>query len=376
MKTKNISFEAFTERIKKYVESSHIQIINSPRHQGYHDLGMPDTRGFTPHLRQIQLYKEQQMSYTADQAWMLHDILHIIFYDFAALNLGFEAFDDEERFYEIHLASEIFAVLCLDYWMLSQFKGKSITVDFDLQNWPEFQKINPKLPELCSLDFTKAISDLYLEDNRRPFTVKNQKNYVTYNQWIEHEFSYTTKQRVYIHDWYLDLSQTSNLNQNIRQEIKVLNSYVFEAVHELCELFCTASDQEFNDYLSDWTENIDSSEAINYLANYEKLNETDYDSIDFRFTDYLSIEKPKHYLEQKLSAKNLFLAYQLLSSIPMENLSSEEKLWIRNLCVQANQSNEIGHDLWKNIKQLIYKNESAWAGYKIDEKLLTSFFLP
>jgi hypothetical protein len=185
------------DRINEYARATKIIIHKCSQHSSWQKLGLPDLRGFTPHLRTVNVNKE------TDSLWIMHDMLHIIFYDFVNLSLGDNSWLTYERFIENHLASEAFAVLLLDYHLLPKQGLESLASDFKGADWPKFQKNNPHLPDFDSSSFVKLLTELYLSNNQKPICLDNPKvmSQPSYKKWIGHEVRYArqpTSQKLFV----------------------------------------------------------------------------------------------------------------------------------------------------------------------------------
>src|SRR4051812_3757858 len=98
------------QRILNYARETGVTFSPSGRRPDWEKLGLPSLRGFTPHLRQIQVHDEAEGAKFLDAGnfkalpsrfrWYFHDLMHIMFYDYAAFHLGREAWSDSVRFYE------------------------------------------------------------------------------------------------------------------------------------------------------------------------------------------------------------------------------------------------------------------------------------
>lgn len=368
-----MNYKAFSKRVVDYAKATGIGLTDSGRDLHLKPLGLPDPRGFTPHLRKVLLdsktfhqFRSEKADFSGERKWIIHDLLHIMFYDFAFFNLGEEAFRDPVRFFEVHLASEAFAVLTLDYHVLSQNPGEGLAVEFNKSDWPSFQKMCPDLPHYLSTHFISVLTDLYLTGNSSRFEAR--KPSPEFNTWIGHEIRYGDKQRLYVAQWRADLD-----NNEFDGEIpSVENSFVSEAVRDLLTLVLGEK--------SAWEEYVDGikssvSSDTNYfedLKKYKTLKKSDY-----RFTDFRSQEKKiwKENLEsvQAPNASQLFLFWQIASSIQEW---SEDQMRLFGELHKSSNTKKTNEDLWKMTQEVLIKNLERLKDLPPSGELRACFFLP
>ncbi len=371
--------DAFFNRVLKYAHKTGIGFVMTQRSHHWKSFGLPDTRGFTPHLREVRLYKSQ----TEADSWVIHDLLHIVFYDFATLELGKEAWADHNRLREIHLASEAFAVLSLDYHILSFEEGQGLAVDCDFSRWPNLKKLNPKLPDFLSESFCQALVDLYLSDDESIFLLdpkqkikKSQmKDVAYYKNWVGHEIRYAKKQRLYVEMWLSDLLQKPK--RPVASLIE--ESGVAAALWEALQLLVYSSDREFNRYI----QRIKSMNPgpQNYFKSYPKYKSlvgAPRGPIDFRFTDLSAVSgaKIKRQLEAatKPRPENLFLLWQILSQTPPKHLSPKELKSVSKLA-QSSQTQKVDLTAWKEVREICLKSFTSQTR-TLNPRLKSCFFLP
>lgn len=314
---------------------------------------LPDMRGFSPHLRQVNLNKNQKKD-----LWVIHDLLHIMFYDFVTFHLGEIAWKDKLRFFENHLASEAFAVLVLDYHVLSFQKRGGLAVDIKASKWKSFQKLNPELPPFLSEEFCALLLSLYLSGEAEELLApKNRKDY---DIWIGHELRYSEKQRFYVHSWWRDL----NLEVSPRESFVLQKSEVHYAVWELLNLLLYKSDKEWKN----WTNQIVSKDLPeNLFAQLPKFKNIP-SSYDFRFTDYNAVNI-SNYLENVSmpNPSDLFLFWQIISESKKLNPA------IKKLAKDS-QGLKIDIKIWNKVRLFCKKMHKPKKN--VNSHLLGNFFLP
>lgn len=321
--------------------------------------GLPDLRGFTPHLRRIRLNAKQTMT---GEPWLLHDLLHILFYDYATVHLGAESWLERERFLENHLASEAFAVLALDYFILSAEGSETLTVDVSQSKWKRFQKLNSKLPSMNSQDFIEVLTHHYLTGDFSILELK--KPDAEYSDWLGHEIRYARKQRAYVNMWFADLEGTKFDGESA----EIHDSHVWEAVSDLITMLLFEPDREWNAWSSEVATSI--REDFNAFAGFDKYKHirTDY---DFRFTELNAapIEAAIHTLEtnEKIDPSTLFLVWQIFSHTeqPLSKVLTSKS-------VDENQVNPVD---WKAITKEALKALSTLS-LNHEKSSISAFFLP
>jgi hypothetical protein len=369
-----LNYREFVKRVTEYSKATGIQMLDSGRHLNLKGLGLPDPRGFAPHLRSLLLDKKSFQSFRSEKAdfsgerrWLIHDLLHIIFYDFAFCQLGPEAFEDPARFLEVHLASEAFAVLALDYHVLSKTPGEGLAVEFHRDNWPRFQSLNPQLPHYLSADFVRALCELYLAGARRPF--ESRKKDVEFENWSGHELRYAEKQRLYASQWRADLE-----GREFTGEIPLLeSSHIHEAVRELLSLLL-GERRSWSEYARSCARRLEG--VANYFENLKKYRGLQH-PLDFRFTDFRSCGE-KTWVEAlertaKPNPSQLFLFWQLASSV--DDWEQRPMEVFRDLQKSANTP-EVDLDLWRMTQEILIQNQDRVEAWPPDTRLKSCFFLP
>lgn len=290
-------------RLKHYSKQTGIRFETRDRRQ---IAGLPDLRGFTPHLRSVQLNSGSKNDFSD---WILHDILHIVFYDFATHSLGRESWLDHVRFVENHLASEAFAVLALDYSVLAFGRSETLTIDLKAADWSRFQNENPALPPLRTPELAELLLQHYLTgDYSRLLAPSPSKKY---SAWLDHEIRYARKQRAYVEMWYADLS-----GKPYRSRAAVVqDSEVYEPVWWLLETLLDRDEEPWHSH----TKEIARGGAVtaNTFEGFKKYR-TPLLTPDFRFTDISALGSREAARRLQAAAdpsgSALYLAWQILST--------------------------------------------------------------
>ncbi|MEQ1876517.1 MAG: hypothetical protein ABL958_07715 [Bdellovibrionia bacterium] len=266
---------------------------------------IPDLRGFTPHLRQVRLNADADLKL---EPWLLHDLLHIVFYDYVNIHLGPKSWLERERFLESHLASEAFAVLILDYFILAFEKTGTLTVDVSAESWASFQKLSPGLPELGSRALSKEVLHHYLTGDASFFKAKGSD--VAFETWVGHEIRYAEKQREYVNLWYHDLA---GLEAPV-ESAAVEDSEIFEPFWELTEILLGPADN-WKAYTSATTGAF--PKHFNAFADFDKYKNR-RGAYDFRLTDFAAVEPgiALKAFDREPDSSSLFLAWQVLAETP------------------------------------------------------------
>jgi hypothetical protein len=362
------------ERALEYAKRTGIKFTQTPRYSGWKKLGLPDMRGFTPHLRSVNVYADQfPLKFNSKKfsnLWFIHDILHIAFYDFAFLNLGKETWADPVRFLESHLASEAFAVLLLDYHGLAHTAVKGLAVDLDAKDWRAFQKLNGLLPDFDSFEFTQGLVDYYLA-GQWPFAQAKESPNKKYQNWLGHELRYAEKQRYYALLWLEDL----NNKKSSKKKAIIEESSVAAPLWELLTLFAYSPNPIWENYLGEIS--TLTCEIENYFENLPKYRKG-LKHPDYRLTDFNSRPQSEalHSLNKatRPSASDLFLFWQILASFPVKVLSATDQKRISTLAKQA-QTSDVEKGIWGAVREICQglMQKAQWGG---DAKLASTFFLP
>jgi hypothetical protein len=326
-------------------------------------------RGFTPHLREVHLYIGESIN--KNKLWLAHDLLHIMFYDFASYCLGQKKWNEESRFYEIHLASEAFAVQSLDYHLLGPISEDSLTVTLNPKSYKKLVGENKKLPALLSEDFSFQHTEGYLTGNFLNWNIKKPSTF--YLNWWQHEKSYSEKQRQYVQWWYQDLIQ----KQNSSGPIVVNGSAIHSLVWELLQILIYSDEKTWKAFL---VQQKKSSRKINYFSEFKKYK-SKVKLLDFRFQDMraTSREDVIKFLKKQNSPspQGLFLFWQIFSSFKETSFSQKEKALIEDLYFYSqSQKNQSVKELWGRVKDLAVKKSEKLKKWKLQAPLCSTFFLP
>ncbi len=350
-------------RITQYAKATGIEFSPHLPTWNYKKAGLPDLRGFTPHLRRVSV----PLGKTRD-LWVMHDLLHILFYDFATHHLGAEAWNNFERFFENHLASEAFAVLVLDYHLLSFEERGGLAVEVRAGNWKKFQKLNPDLPDFLTADFCRLLIDLYLKGELENFALPRKvQTTAEYTEWFGHEVRYSEKQRRYVNLWWNDL----NLKASTTKNQAIRNSEVHFAVWELLETLLYGTDASWKE----WIQTVKTSAGV--FSTFPKYGKKKTQP-DFRFTSIQSQNRKSLLALVKKairpSGSSLFLFWQILALVPKTAFSPEDFDQIESLALSSQTSGK-NVRAWKNVQKLCLITLSK-IRFKKDVKLRGVFFLP
>ena len=387
----------FLQRVFDYATTTGIQLKAVNRCSLWTNHGLPDMRGFTPHLRTVNIFsdKTENHSFAALQKklfgavdmsqdifhqaefWLIHDFLHIIFYDFVSLNLGFESWVQADRFFESHLGSEAFAVLALDYHFLSKTPVKGMAVQIDGADWRAFQRVLPDLPDLESPEFCKTLADLYLggqgllsqepPDMRyRPHDLREK-----INSWLGHEVRYSEKQRHYVLAWHEDLVDKKISGRKVTLE----DSAISNPIYELIRIFHYTSDKEWKIFLTDTKTRL--AEFENYFGRLPKYKKK-RSSYDFRFTDLTS--RPKEEILKELdvaqvpAASPLFLFWQTLSLVSPNLVDAQSRTHVQKLALTSHTLT-VDCNAWSHVRSICLKIADG-KDWLLEPQGVATFFLP
>ncbi|MCC6278341.1 MAG: hypothetical protein IT289_10555 [Oligoflexia bacterium] len=378
--TKNM--ERLRRRILQYARLTKVNIRKTAQCSKIKKLGVPDLRGFTPHLRTIGIHisnSKNTWSVIDSDPWAWHDILHIAFYDYASFHLGLLSWTKKERFLESHLASELFAVLTLDYHGLVHERRGGLAVDLNSKEWSLLQKAIPSLPDLRSYDFFRHLFQCYLSGNDNLLSLSTFEQAIKSKKsvgdilarWVGHEIRYAQKQRDYTALWYQDLFNIKKGGMTVQIE----NSSVGFAVWDLMNLFCYASDSEWNLHLKSmakFTKKIKNHFGL--LRKYQRSPQ----QLDFRFTPVEAIhgmqliETLKKQGTQNPSGT--FLFWQILSRMDFAKFSPQDKKAIKDFSEQAN-AGVPKQNIWKQVQEICLKRFETRSS-KPNSQGIATFFLP
>lgn len=376
------ALEHLAQRLLRYRRRSGIRLLRSPRHSGGERLGLPDLRGFSPHRRVVHLYRDHSRSATCRRlagpvrrwrradCFVLHDLLHIVFWDAAARWLGGRAFDDPARFQEIHLASEAFAVLALDYHGLIHVPGGGLAASVDPHRYARFAATRG-LPALTSRAFCRELLRLYFAGESRLFRRLRRARQPWLARWLGHERRYSTKQRLYVAAWLADLRQDPGMPRPVR----ISSSAVLEPLWTLVQLFCHAPPEHFERHLAEVVQRIDG--GTTYLGRYRKIRRLPRQP-DFRYTDLRAVPRARlvSMLSQDLppSGSSLFLLWQILALTGPHLLSAPEQAAVRRLA-HAAEGVRVSRAVWRPVLE-ICRRRARKLRFRAHASHRACFFLP
>ena len=373
------------QRLAVYSREAGVRFEVAPRHREWGEFGLPDLRGFTPHLRTVRTFAGEAVRWPAgfdeletSELWLLHDLAHVIWYDAATLAFGTERWNRRGFFVEHHLASEAFAVLLLDYHVLSRTRHHGLAVDLDGAAWDEMRTRMPALPALDSYAMTRELVELYFTGDSALFFAEldvDPDDAALLERWRGHERSYSDKQRGYVLDWWRDLARGKGAAGQAIVEGSALAELLFVTLRR----FTTDSDAAFRAHVDHAASRL--AEVANVLRHTPKYRgnlKSDERSRDFRFTDVLSVD-PKFVLgilrrADEPDASALFLFWQLLGASRPESLSSAERAAVRALAASC-QTTAPDVAAWAIVRSACERLvvEERWIA---DPKWRACFFLP
>jgi hypothetical protein len=386
----------FLRRALAYAHATAIRFEPTARHAGYGELGLPDLRGFTPYRRAIRRFAgdEADLSRSAGSTmdelttadlWLLHDLLHVVWYDFATLAAaprggGGEAershpWSRRDFFVEHHLASEAFAVLLLDYHVLSATSHRGLAVEVSDAAWTKLRAALPGLPPLRSRELVVELVRHYLTGKSRLLAPAPTSDGAV-AAWRDHEVRYSDKQRGYVLLWWDDLRGRTPSNRAAVVE----RSSVADAIWRAIELFTVASDAEFERHAQDAAAVLSGRGRTgdHLFAALPKFRGELPAEPDFRFTDATALpvgaiaelvataERPR--------AERLFLLWQTLALEPPDSLRPAERAAVQSLA-RSVQTPKVDRRAWKLVRELC-ERRVARADWTPDESLRGAFFLP
>ena len=379
----------FLRRALAYAQATGVRFEPTLRHAGWEQLGLPDLRGFTPHRRAVRLFAGSKAEFpqAADtpmdglataELWLLHDLLHVIWYDFATLAFRRKAWRGKDFFLEQHLASEAFAVLLLDYHVLSATKHHGLAVEVAEAEWEELREEVPALPELRSFALGRELVELYLTGASRLFKddlggkdAPAADVATRIARWRDHEVSYSDKQRWYVFLWWDDLQAT----QPIDRRAVVANSLVSELLWLAVRLFTVDPEPVFELHVARAKKQLEGGEP--YFAAHPKYAAPPVEP-DFRFTDVaaLPVEEVVAAVRaaESPAAKHLFLLWQVLALEPPDSLKPTERAAVTRLAKSA-QTPKVDRRAWSEVRELCERRLSR-AHWKANPGLRSAFFLP
>lgn len=381
----------FLRRALAYARATGIRFEPTLRHAGYGALGLPDLRGFTPNRRAIRRFADEEAAFpragdtpmdelATDELWLLHDLLHVVWYDFATLGaLAADRADGaapspwsrRDFFVEHHLASEAFAVILLDYHVLSATRHRGLAVEVSDEAWTNLRAALPELPPLRSRELASELVRHYLTGRSKLFRAAPGAT-TAVAAWRDHEMSYSDKQRGYVLLWWDDLRRAKPSHRAAVVE----RSSVAEPLWRAVELFTVAPDAEFAAHVERAAAALRGREHL--FTALPKFRGEPPDEPDFRVTDVQSL--PVDAIEELVRtaerpcAERLFLLWQTLALEPPESLKPAERTAVERLA-RSVQTPDVDRRAWKLVRELC-ERRVARARWRPDESLRGAFFLP
>jgi hypothetical protein len=410
----------FLRRALAYAHATGVRFEPTLRHAGYGALGLPDLRGFTPYRRAIRRFAGEEAGFpraadtpmdelATDELWLLHDLLHVVWYDFAALaadrddcaksgvgrasatrhpdDAPLRSWSRRDFFVEQHLASEAFAVILLDYHVLSATRHRGLAVEVSDEAWTKLRAALPELPPLRSRELASELVRHYLTGRSRLFRSSPRSNEdgagkqgrreapgatAALASWRDHEVRYAGKQRGYVLLWWDDLRRA----KPSKRAAVVERSSVAEPLWRAVELLTVAPDAEFADHVDQAATALRDRDHL--FAELPKFRGPPPDEPDFRLTDIQSLPadmiKELVRTAERPCAERLFLLWQTLALEPPTSLKPAERAAVASLA-RSVQTPRVDRRAWKLVRDLC-ERRVARARWRPDDSLRGAFFLP
>jgi hypothetical protein len=381
----------FLRRALAYASATGIRFEATLRHAGYGAFGLPDLRGFTPYRRTIRRFADESPAFpraadtpmdelTTDELWLLHDLLHVVWYDFATLLSGAaprERWATRDFFVEHHLASEAFAVILLDYQVLSATRHQGLAVEVSDAAWSGLRAALPALPPLRSPELARELVRHYLTGKSRLFgAAQRDDSNAAVAAWAGHEVRYSDKQRWYVLLWWDDLRGAPSSNRQAQRQAVVERSSVAAPLWRAVELFTTAPESEFTHHLEQAAAALAGQHHL--FAALPKFRGELPPDPDFRFTDVaaLPVDAVAEQVRtaERPCAEHLFLLWQTLALEPPSTLQADERAAITALA-RSVQTPKVDRRAWRLVRELCLRRV-AHARWLPDASLRGAFFLP
>jgi hypothetical protein len=380
-------------RLAAYARGTGVEFAPVVRRGGWEALGLPDLRGFVPQLRCVRRFAGQPAAFPraaaaeegglelddleTSELWLLHDLAHVVWYDLASVTFGPERWARRDFFLEQHLVSEAFAVLLLDYHLLSRTKHRGLAVDLDAREWGRLRRRLPELPSLDSFEMCRELVAHYLSGRSALFRgplAAGGGDARALARWREHEASYSDKQRWYVFLWWddLDLAPPSNLRAVVEDE------GIAELVWVALRLFTSDPDPAFEAHLNRVAARLRATENLFAPLPKYRRGASDDAAFDFRFTDAQALprERIASLLERarEPSASSLFLLWQALALSPPDRISDGERRAVESLARSA-QTLAPDRAAWDSVRTTCRRivERATWNAQPL---ALSAFFLP
>lgn len=386
-------------RLLRYSEATGVAFEVVPRHPGWDALGLPDLRGFAPQRRVVRRFAGEPAEFpqrgavaagrigcdelTLAETWLLHDLAHVIWYDVATLTFGAERWREEDFFVEQHLASEAFAVLLLDYHLLSRSAHHGLAVDLDGVAWDAARGRVKALPPLDSLAMAHALVAHYfgLEVplfraplDRAPFAVSGADAELL-TRWRDHEASYADKQRWYVHLWWDDLN-----GRPLRQRsVEIDDPTLAELLWLTARRFTADPEPAFAAHVASAARQLRGT--TDRFAALPKMRSAPTTRPDFRFTDAAAFAPAtlRAWLDAAVepSAEALFLLWQLLGRTRPDAWSPADRRSVATLAASV-QTPTPDRAAWTAVRALCRRivDDPADAALPPRPEWRAAFFLP
>lgn len=353
----------------RYAEATAVRFEVVPRHRGWSALGLPDLRGFAPQRRVVRRWFGEPPEFprradvaaarigfddlTLDEIWLLHDLAHVLWYDVATLTFGAPRWRERDFFLTQHLVSEAFAVLLLDYHVLSQSRHHGLAVDLDFAGWERARERIAKLPALDSFAMCRELVRHYLAGDSRLFTTPPRASGADaelLSRWRDHEASYSEKQRWYVFLWWDAL--TGRPLSNVRAEID--DPTIAELVWLTLQQFTSDPEPAFEAHVERAARRL--RDAPDPLALEARVVAAEARGRpDFRFRDAAAFDAATLAAiverAREPAAEELFLFWQLLATTTPERLTAAERVAVAALAASV-QTATPDRAAWATVREL------------------------
>lgn len=361
-------------RLRRYAAATGVRFERVPRHAGWSALGLPDLRGFAPQRRVVRRCADEPAAFprregvaagrvglaalTTAELWLLHDLAHVVWYDVASVTFGAARWREEPFFLEQHLVSEAFAVLLLDYHLLSRTPHRGLAVELDAAAWERLRARVVALPALDSLAMAQALVDHYLGQPvalfraplRQPPLRARGADATRLARWRDHEVSYADKQRWYVRRWWDDLCA----RRPVDQRVVVDDPTIAELVWLTARRFTADPEPAFAAWLGSVATPL--RRARDLFGALPKAAAAPSSAMpDFRFTDAAAYGRRalERFLEGAVepSAPALFLFWQLLGEVAPVRLAAADRRTVARLAASV-QTATPDRAAWERVRRL------------------------
>jgi hypothetical protein len=374
-----VSPDESLRRLLRYATATAVRFEGVPRHAGWDGYGLPDLRGFAPQRRVVRRFHGEPAEFprkeaiaagragfadlTPGELWLLHDLAHVAWYDVATLTFGAARWLDEPFFLEQHLASEAFAVLLLDYQLLSRTPHRGLAVELDAADWGRLRRRVAALPELRSLAMAQALVGHYFGQSvplfRAPLRGAPLRargdDVARLSRWREHEVSYADKQRWYVRRWWDDLAG----RRPVDERVVVDDPTLAELVWLTARRFTADPEPAFAAWLASVGPRLrgvrDVFRGLPKMQGAQRVAVARAAMPDFRFTDVAAFGERAlaRWVDAAVepSAAALFLFWQLLGRVAPSRLAATDRRAVARLAAST-QTTAPDRAAWARVREI------------------------